>query len=164
MSLKLAACIATAVASFAAGAGELYKCESGNHSRYQNAPCPHGTKQSVVANPTLSQQLGEGDPRTGTFTPEAQKLHRQVEETIGVLATYPVCAQSDPAYAKAHAAQFDAWKKKNGAFIRRVESDPAMKGALDNGIALEKKRAADPAERAKQAGECTHEIARALTP
>jgi hypothetical protein len=146
----------------AASTGTLYKCENGQGSRYQNAPCPQGTKQTVVDKPTLSQQINEGDPKTGTFTPQALGLRQQTEQAIGVLATFPACAQADPAFAKAHGAGFEAWKKKNAAFIQRIQADPVMRSALENGMALEKKRAADPAEREKQAKECSGEIATAL--
>jgi hypothetical protein len=162
MSPRLAvACLALAAVPVAAPAGTLYKCESGQASRYQNAPCPAGTRQTEVANPTLSEQISEGDPKTGTFTPEAVKLRGQLERTIGVLATYPVCARN-PAYAKAHDARFAAWKSRNALFIQRLEADPGMRRALENGIALEKKRASDPAEHAKQLKECDGEIAATL--
>jgi hypothetical protein len=154
----LVAGLVLATLAFAASAEPIYQCESAKNSRFQNAPCPSGTKQTVVTAPALWQEIAVGDPKTGTYTPEAGKLRQMVFETITVLATYPVCAQSDAGYAKAHGASLEAWKKKNGAFIERVKGDSKLRGYLDNGMELEKKRATDPAERTKQAGECTNDI------
>jgi hypothetical protein len=146
-----------------AAAGPLYKCDTPKGAYYQNVPCPPNTRGSVVQSPTLMEQMSEGDPKTGSLTPEAGKLSQQVGQVVDVLATYPACSAADPAYAKAHDAQYERWKQKNTALIARIEADPRIKSSLAQGRIVEKKRAVGPeADRAKQKKECEGDVAKVI--
>ena len=168
--MKRAAVAAAALALAATQAHALNKCID-PHGRvtYQNTPCPERSREqkvTVMPGPRREPPAPPADPAiaAGLLPASQDRPDPRMDEVVATVARYEGCESASPAFARANAADYQAWRRANGELLDRLPRSRHYMAVLRVERVRVQGELAQPDTRKAFIQSCEAELAPALAP
>ena len=141
MKTQIAALAVLALAAPAAHA-QLFKCVQGGRTVYQDAPCADAAKQSTVRAPSpgVAPAPPAAEPKAGAPA-GAPTAAAASGNALDMVASFNICSERVPNFARKYTEWFEDWKVKNAAAVSRLSNEPDA-SQLDARMRQERERPA----------------------
>ena len=163
--------IAAVLALATLQAHAINKCiERNGKVSYQNGPCPANTRQEnvkVYAPPPPPPSKGPAQPVSplnawGLVKPDQDGPDPVMDQLVSTMTTYEGCETAAPAFAKAHGAQYEAWRSSNASLLDRLTRSQRYRRVLQSERKKVAIQLAQPSSRKAFEDSCPERLAGAL--